>query len=610
MKMRFLKFFLFSAIAVLSAKAVYAGACVVATEKSDYSKTNTLPYLIEKTTYNRESGGCFINNDYADKATANQYVAFQTAETEPADTSDIVRTIVLTAMSSESTDRGKSATLYFKTLDPMVVGNPSDAAINGTNEATYDTDSELYIWEDDVIKDYGFIVIDGRTNFANKSDSTEWTDNLPLKCVDGSSDVFLRNMIIVTNGYSKTELLDDSATQTSCFKDGGNLHVCSGTYTEGSDPNTDSDWCDEDSTSGSTFPGIEINPGIGLFNCDDEDKITWYDDDDGDGFGDASDSKEVCPDLTPSGYVQDDSDCDDTNADINPDAEEICDEVDNNCDALIDDEELGDGVCTATESEVCTDGLDNDGDTLIDCADEEDCASDTTCFSPEVTEICDDGIDNDTDGYMDCDDDECDTAYACNGVGPEEECSDGIDNDEDTATDCDDDDCTQDAYCTGVTTETLCSDGLDDDGDTLVDCDDTDCANDAACAVTATETACDDDLDDDSDGAIDCDDSDCVFATECVNASESDCTDGLDDDGDGLTDCDDDDCAEVVVEDDLTCTDLAINEVEGADAIEGGGCGCNLTAQKAPALQNLLLALLGLIPLMAAMVLRRRGHES
>ncbi|MEZ4241732.1 MAG: M4 family metallopeptidase [Myxococcota bacterium] len=53
--------------------------------------------------------------------------------------------------------------------------------------------------------------------------------------------------------------------------------------------------------------------------------------------------------------------------------------------------------------EVCDDGIDNDGDGAVDCADS-DCATDPACVVPEV---CDDGIDNDGDGAIDCDDLDC-----------------------------------------------------------------------------------------------------------------------------------------------------------------------------------------------------------
>ena len=64
-------------------------------------------------------------------------------------------------------------------------------------------------------------------------------------------------------------------------------------------------------------------------------KNTYYADADGDGYGDASDSLEDC--APPSGYVADNTDCDDGNAAINPGASEACNGIDDDCNSLVDD---------------------------------------------------------------------------------------------------------------------------------------------------------------------------------------------------------------------------------------------------------------------------------
>ena len=75
-------------------------------------------------------------------------------------------------------------------------------------------------------------------------------------------------------------------------------------------------------------------------DCDgdiDEDlQIEWWIDEDGDGFGDPEYYAEGC--LAEDGFAANPDDCDDTDAEVNPDVEEVCDEIDNNCDGDIDED--------------------------------------------------------------------------------------------------------------------------------------------------------------------------------------------------------------------------------------------------------------------------------
>jgi len=67
---------------------------------------------------------------------------------------------------------------------------------------------------------------------------------------------------------------------------------------------------------------------------------TWYADDDGDEYGDASSTILAC--YQPSGYVTDNTDCDDTDESVNPGALDLVDGADNDCDGTIDDFTLSD----------------------------------------------------------------------------------------------------------------------------------------------------------------------------------------------------------------------------------------------------------------------------
>ena len=122
------------------------------------------------------------------------------------------------------------------------------------------------------------------------------------------------------------------------------------------------------------------------------------------------------------------------------------------------------------------------------CVEYDNCCSDfiDVCGDPELeTEICDDGIDNDGDTYIDCDD------WNCNGeIGDADPACSGTDGGGDTG---------------GTSGESDCSNGLDDDGDGFIDCNDFDCGGDSACP----DEICDDGIDNDGNGYADCDDWSC-----------------------------------------------------------------------------------------------------
>jgi len=64
---------------------------------------------------------------------------------------------------------------------------------------------------------------------------------------------------------------------------------------------------------------------------------TYYRDADGDNYGDESNPKTVCSAEPPAGYVADNSDCNDKTSLIYPNAEEICNFLDDNCDGVINE---------------------------------------------------------------------------------------------------------------------------------------------------------------------------------------------------------------------------------------------------------------------------------
>lgn len=64
-------------------------------------------------------------------------------------------------------------------------------------------------------------------------------------------------------------------------------------------------------------------------NSDVQTAPTWHEDRDGDGFGNPNSPRTAC--LPPSGYVSNTLDCDDTRSEVNPNALELCDGIDQDC---------------------------------------------------------------------------------------------------------------------------------------------------------------------------------------------------------------------------------------------------------------------------------------
>jgi hypothetical protein len=190
---------------------------------------------------------------------------------------------------------------------------------------------------------------------------------------------------------------------------------------------------------------------------------------------------------------------------------------------------------------LCTDGVDNDSDGLVDCADPE-CQSFMIC-AEDNSQNCNDGIDNDGDGLIDCEDDECLEFLFCDEDG--KLCNDGIDNDQDGLIDCADDNCKDEIYCNENNVITCC-DGKDNDGDGRIDCDDTQCSQWLYCREHSFAD-CTDGIDNDLDGLVDCADPNCQALNifQCTQENtEINCSDGIDNDSDGLVDCFDEQCIE------------------------------------------------------------------
>jgi len=157
--------------------------------------------------------------------------------------------------------------------------------------------------------------------------------------------------------------------------------------------------------------------------------------------------------------------------------------------------------------------------------------------SGHVPAACEDGIDNDGDGLVDYPDDR-----GCGGPGDGSEeslCSNGRDDDGDGLVDLDDPGCESPAddsetFPPGAPGSPACDDGISDDRDPLTDMRDPGCANPSDPSELSFAVGCDDGIDNDGDGQIDYPaDRDCQSASD---AREGQCNDGIDNDGDGFID--------------------------------------------------------------------------
>ena len=257
----------------------------------------------------------------------------------------------------------------------------------------------------------------------------------------------------------------------------------------------------------------------GVVDEDATDADVFHADVDGDGYGDPDVTHSACE--LSSGYVSDDSDCDDADAAVSPDGVEDCDVIDDDCDGTVDEDAtdaltwyadadgdgFGDADRTHSACEAPTDYV----------SDATDCDDDEATTSPGADEVCDE-VDNDCDSgvdegvletwYLDYDGD---------GYGDDAEmetgCTAPTSKYVDVGGDCDD---TSTAYGPDATPG---CDGEDYDCDGLVDSDaDGDGYADAACGG--------DDCDDDDTGVYPEVGGLCALGTTCLDVQDNGYDDG------------------------------------------------------------------------------------
>ena len=204
---------------------------------------------------------------------------------------------------------------------------------------------------------------------------------------------------------------------------------------------------------------LNIHP-MALETCDDQDNDCdgleddldpsvvnqpfWYADGDGDGFGDGLTFVQSCD--GPGGYTSDNSDCNDSDGAVHPNAQEECDGIDNNCDTLIDDNSAVNQPTWYIDGD--TDGFGDASVSTTSCnsplgyvANDTDCDDGDGTVNPGMSEVWYDGVDSDCSGGSDFDQDgdgwllndptdpDCDDEEGSVNPGTSEVWYDGIDSD-------------------------------------------------------------------------------------------------------------------------------------------------------------------------------------
>ena len=327
-----------------------------------------------------------------------------------------------------------------------------------------------------------------------------------VDCDDANPNVFPGNVEDCTNG------IDDNCNDQideDIDLDGDGYTTCGGD-------------CDDDDAS--VNPGqVEICDGIDQ-NCD------FVADEIFDGDGDGFVEEAACAGVYPADQL----DCNDAAAAVNPDAPEVCDSLDNDCDGGVDEnfdlDEDGafdrfDAGCVGAYGVANTDC--DDADPTVNPTAAEVCDGiDNNC-----NVVADEGFDVDMDGVwvddagclatyggpLDCDDTD-NTVYPAfddgtgNPIEAAPELCDGVDND-----------------CDGVIPEDADVDGFFDAENGACTGDDLDCDDSDALVNPGEDEICDDTIDNDCDAFVDLDDPDCVEGDDDDSGDDDDAT-GDDDD--------------------------------------------------------------------------------
>ncbi len=253
-------------------------------------------------------------------------VSVNPAATEVCDAADVDEDCNGVSDDADSGVLGSSLSEWFYDGD-------SDGYGAGTSTLACDAPGASWIATDGDCDDSASGVNPGATEICDAADTDEDCDG-SVDDADSSVDSSTKSTWYPdadTDGYgdptgSTIVACNDPSSTTAYTTDNTDCNDADSAINPAADEVCDAADTDEDCN------GLADDADSGLLASS---ASAFYPDTDGDGYGDGSAVTYACddPDGTSDGWITDDTDCDDTDSAVNPGATEICDDVDNDCDA-------------------------------------------------------------------------------------------------------------------------------------------------------------------------------------------------------------------------------------------------------------------------------------